>query len=398
MEKDVVVIGGGPAGSSVAREAAKNGSEVLLLEKNNFIGEPVQCAGLLSKRAIDFSKIDRIRDIAINSYRGAIFHPPNEDPIKIKADEKKAFTVDRSIFDRKLVEDAIKEGAEFRVNSSAKKWDGKKLTIRHNGKSKKIEPSVLVSAEGIQRKIAKQAGLKGIKTYLSGVQTTLTNLRLKEEDLNYVELFLGENIAPGFFAWAIPLTQNKARVGLCVKMGEGSAFDYLKSFVKTNPVIKDKYNGKPIKFNFGCIPLGLLDKTVLNNLLVVGDAAGQVKPTSGGGVYPSLVCGKIAGEVASRNITNNLDLEVYEERWREKIGKELEIGWKLNKLFFGLQDKKYDRIFDKINDPEVIKTIEDYGDIDYPSKLFFKLLKNKPSLIKTIGSTYIKQSLKNLFT
>ncbi|GAH55465.1 unnamed protein product, partial [marine sediment metagenome] len=210
-------------------------------------------------------------------------------------------------------------------------------------------------------------------------------------DPKYVEIFLGRTIAPGFFAWAIPTNKEgtEARVGLCI---DNTSNNTLKQCFNNLLKHKSLQNITTTKRIAGTIPLGALKKTTISNVMLVGDAAAQVKPTSGGGVYPGIICAKHCASVALDALENrdfnNRVLRKYHKLWTNEIGRELSLGMKVRKIIKSLDDKKMDKYLEKINNEKSIDIICKYGDIDYPSKLAFPLLKKNPSLVKLLPSAF----------
>ncbi|MDI6859685.1 MAG: NAD(P)/FAD-dependent oxidoreductase, partial [Methanocellales archaeon] len=136
-------------------------------------------------------------------------------------------------------------------------------------------------------------------------------------------------------------------------------------------------------------PLGPLKRTVSNGIMIVGDAAGQVKPSSGGGIYTGTLCAKIAGEVAAAAVkegdTSAKRLAEYEKRWRSAIGRELKIGMRINEVVSRLSDSDINELIGMLNDPEILSIISQYGDMDYPSAVVKKLILAKPRLLRSLG-------------
>ncbi len=149
-------------------------------------------------------------------------------------------------------------------------------------------------------------------------------------------------------------------------------------------------NIKIIKYIGGVIPLGFLKKTYTSNVLVVGDAAAQVKPTSGGGIYTGLVsashCAKVALESLQKKNFSSQFLKKYHKLWYTDIGMELFLGMRFRKIFKNLKDNQMDKYIKKFQNPKIIEIISKYGDIDYPSKLVTPLLKKTPTLLRLIPS------------
>lgn len=163
---------------------------------------------------------------------------------------------------------------------------------------------------------------------------------------------------------------------------------YFSNFFKNKNSSPFLENAEIIKHIGGVIPLGILKRTHDSNVMLVGDAAAQVKPTSGGGIYTGLLCANHCSNAAldalkKNNFTSKF-LKNYHKLWFSDIGRELNLGMKFRRIFKSLSDKQFDKYIEKFNDPKITEIISKYGDIDYPSKLVKPLLKNIPSLLKLI--------------
>jgi flavin-dependent dehydrogenase len=189
-----------------------------------------------------------------------------------------------------------------------------------------------------------------------------------------VEVFLGEKVAPRFFAWAIPAQEGVARVGLSCRE---NACLHLKRLLK-NPSIRGRVRGGSLHLVVGGLPLGPPASTVADGLIAVGDAAGQVKPTSGGGVYPGLVSAKIAGQVAAaasqEGDSSAARLSEYERTWRSELGREIRLGMIIHRMRADMTDDEVDDLVRLLADREdLIRIIEEEGDIDRPSRVIKKV-------------------------
>jgi len=399
MDYDVVVVGAGPAGCLAAKYAAKNGAKTLIIEEHASIGSPVQCAGLLSTSAIRECEV--VPDSGFHPITGAFVYAPGGRRIRISGGEIKAYVVDRRIFDRMLVENAIRSGAEILMRTRAVGIDigrgaggrGRRriLHVEIEGEPDVIEADVVIGADGVQSRIARWAGLDTPDTVLSGAQvSTIYDF----EDPGFVEIFPG-SCAPGFFAWAIPC-HGSARIGLAVRPGFGSgsvggagvvhesAWVHLKRLLSEHPVVSEKCDPGIAGIVLGGIPISVPQQTAADGLLIVGDAAGQVKPTSGGGVYPGAVCAKIAGKIAADAVMEG-DMSVrrlseYDKLWRARIGGEFAIGRRINGWMARLSDSEINRLIRVLDDDELLDLITRYGDMDHPSVVVRKLLMNRKSL------------------
>jgi digeranylgeranylglycerophospholipid reductase len=365
---DVAVIGSGPAGSMAAKYAAKAQASVVILEEHNSIGWPVECAGLLGNQAMEESELP-MGKFVIRGLKGAKVCSQNAS-VSFKARSYKAWVVDRKLFDRALALDAVRRGAELRLNSSVmgvqKKNDINILAIR-NGDN--ISADVVISAEGVRAKIARRAGIEPVQKILSGAQVEAP---FSIDDPEKVELYFGH--FTGLFAWVIPTLDETARIGLCAK---DNGCTYLRAFLQKD-FIRKRLLGAPVALVVGGLPLGPPASTVADGFIAVGDASGQVKPTSGGGIYPGLVCAKIAGGVAAaasqEGDCSAKRLGEYDERWKAMLGRELEIGMRVNKLLNRMDNEELDEAFSFLaRKPELLKVIEEHGDIDRPSILLARM-------------------------
>ena len=385
---DAAIIGGGPVGGYVAKEISKQGYKVAIFEEHKRIGEPLKCAGLVTSRVFDITKIPE-ENIVQNKVKGAHIHSSFGNTLTIGGDKIHAFVIDRQKFDEEIIKSAGKKGSEIFLEnklSSAKRKEAYIELI--TSKSRDIRCKLLIGADGPHSKTREIFDLPQPNEFLKGIGIEIKNTNL---DPDFVEIFLGKNIAPGFFAWLIPTNEEgtEGRIGLCISQDalHPPAY-YLSNFLKnklTNQYLKHIKINKKIG---GIIPLGQLKKTYSSNILLVGDAAAQVKPTSGGGLYTGLLCARHCANIATDALDkNNLNVEflkIYHKLCYEDIGKELNIGMKLRRIFKKLSDKQIDKYINFFQNPESIDIISRYGDIDYPSKLIKPMLKNAPSLIKLL--------------
>jgi len=399
MDYDVVVVGAGPAGCLAAKYAAKNGAKTLIIEEHASIGSPVQCAGLLSTKAIDACEVRF--DKGFHPITGAFVYAPDGRRIGISGGEIKAYVVDRRLFDRTLAENALRSGAGIlmrtRACGIATRGNRRILHVTIEGEPDVIEADVVIGADGIQSSIARWAGLGTFERVLCGAQV---NTVYDFDCCDCVEIFPG-SCAPGFFAWAIPYHEG-ARIGLAVRptvppgsdpgpesrsisqSQSGSACWHLKRLLSEHRVVSRKCRSGITSLVMGGIPIGVLQRTAADSVLITGDAAGQVKPTSGGGVYPGAVCAKIAGRVAADAVrdgdTSARRLSEYDRLWRVEIGRELAIGKRINEWMARFGDSGINRLINVLDDDELLDLITRYGDMDYPSVVLRKLLMNTKSV------------------
>lgn len=413
MNYDVVVVGAGPVGSTAARYAALNGAKVLLLEEHQSIGSPVGCTGLLSTRAVAECELKPSDEFVFNSVRGAFVHAPDGQSLPIDGKQTKAYVVSRKNFDRKLAVMALEEGVELSLRTRAigfekgnleigtgeKKSYPVKLRILRNGMLETISISVVIGADGVKSRIASYAGLEKPARVLPGIQIEAP---YSSEDSDFVELFPGSS-APGFFAWTVPIDEKISRIGLALEPGlaykndrqESSPLYYLEKFLSSNPHVKSRYSGGMLDFVVGGIPIGPPERTVSDGVLLVGDAAGQAKPTSAGGIYTGAFAAKIAGKIAAEAALEGNNsaqrLSEYDLLWRKGLGKELDIGMRIHDYMGRLEDRQLNDLIGSLNTPSILKIITEYGDMDHPSVLMRKPMfsGNSLRLMKAFG-TFLK--------
>jgi geranylgeranyl reductase family protein len=383
MKYDCIVVGAGPAGAMAAKYAAINGARTLLIEEHASIGSPVQCTGLISTKALKECEV-REGIFILSKIRGAFVYSPSGEEVCVRGKDVKAYVIDRKIFDRALVENAVDKGVDVLVRTRFTGLGAGKISVVSNGEKKEIEGNVIIGADGIQSSVGRAAALPGCEMFLSGIQFEAPYI---PKDPEYVEIFTGNEIAPGFFGWAVPFS-GMARIGLAKNPGY-PARNYLEKLLK-HPIVSSRYGGGRTEHVVGGIPLGPPRKTTTDRVLLVGDAAGQVKPTSGGGVYMGAVCAKIAGGVAARASHKECGLSEYEKKWRSAVGRELEIGMMIHKSIGKLSDENLNEFVAFLNKPDIRELMTEYGDMDHPSVFMQKLIMsgNKRQLIKLFGVAF----------
>ena len=385
---DVVVVGGGPTGSYVASQIAVKDYNIAIFEQHKHIGEPLNCAGLITSRVFDIIGFTG-KSIVQNKIKGAHIHSPSGNTLTIGGDRYNALVINRPMFDQEIIKNSVDKGAKLFLENkviSAKKTNNR-VELR-TLKNDNIRCKILIGADGPQSKIRDLFSLPRPSEFLRGIGAEITNTNL---DPDFVEIFVGNKISPGFFAWIIPTNDRgtKARIGLCI--GEETPYPpryYFSNLFKNKITSLYLENTEITKKMGGLIPLGILKKTYDANILLVGDAAAQVKPTSGGGIYPGLLCAKhcssVAIEALQKDDFSSFIMKKYHKLCSTDIGREIYLGLKFRKIFKSLTDEQMDKYIQKFQSEKITKIISKYGDIDYPSKLVTHLLKRSPSLIKLI--------------
>ncbi len=362
---DVVIVGGGPVGGLVARQVSSQGFSTLILEEHKQIGIPVRCAGLVTERVLNL--VDVSEDIILNRIKGACVHFPGGHQIEIGGQRTHAFSIDREKFDKDLVQKALAEGAELGLNCRV--IDIYKQRVILNG-GKEIGYKFLVGSDGPRSLIRQKFGFPKPREMILGMNAEVP----RDHDCSLVDIFFGEKIAPGFFSWIIP-AGDFIRVGLGVREGYNPR-KYFQLFLNTLNI------DFPVSVHAGFIPLGPLTNLVRDNVTLVGDAACQVKPSSGGGLFPGLVAALYCSEALVRALEDGVSLAMYPKEWFSHVGKELKKGYILRKIFLRMDDRKLEKLFYILGTGNICSIINDYGDIDYPSRVIFEIVKQHPSFLK----------------
>ncbi len=381
---DVVVVGGGPAGSSIAAALAKD-HDVLVLEEHDRIGEPVQCAGLITERSIELSGV---KPDILNKFNASNVIFPNGKIITVGSDEVKAVMIDRADFDRKLAEKAMDAGAEYRLST---KYLGHRIqdgSVRLDTTAGEIDAKLLIGADGHSSRVASSIPDNGPLEYLRGIEY---DIKHRMDDQNIINIRIGTDIAPGLFSWETPFG-DYTRIGLCCNWDSGLPIDYLKILMKRAGVedceVVRKYCGK--------VPVGRRRRMYSDNMMLIGDAASHVKPVSAGGIYPALMsvgplCETAREALASGDLSSK-KLSEYERRWYPLVGKELKKTYRYRKLYVGYNNDDMNKIYNclakkSIND--ALNTV----DIDRPSVSASLVLHNIPTALR-IGAITLRMKVR----
>ena len=386
---DVVTIGAGVAGSEAALEASKKGARVLLLEEHPQVGTPSHCSGVVSLKGLALLGLDANLSFSQKLIYGARFYPPHGEPVEVRKKDPVALILNRMKLDQFLAKQAVAAGAELRARTRASKFDrssdGDLLTLADGSK---IQSKMVVDASGAGSRLPEQASLQSPDwaQILPGLQYELLDLR---ERGDLVELFFGSHRAPGFFAWSIPTGKNSARVGLASKKGN----------VKTllDGLVKEQWPKSTIDAtkSGSVLVAGPVSRCWSPGFIMVGDAAGQVKQTTGGGIVIGGYCGKLAGEAAASAAMHGGEepdkfLKDYDAQWREKFGSDLRKMGLARRMFASLSDQTLDRLFSVLR--EHVSEIEEEGDMDFQGTIIARMLRKRKvaTLLPRVAADAVK--------
>ena len=349
---DVVVVGAGPAGTTAARYVAMKGYSVLVLEKDRDVGMPVRCGEAVSDRSIEeFFELDpkwiasTIRRFKLIAPNGRCVEPDIGGF---------GYVLERRIFDYDLARLAVERGAELATKAyvDALTFDAGACTgvsMKLNGERRNVQAKIIIGADGVESRVGKWAGIDTTTHFRDMeccAQMTLANIDYEDEAC---EFYFGKLIAPQGYLWIFPKGKRLANVGIGIS-GEAakkrSPLSYLKEFVEKKfpdaGILTTVAGGVP------CAPT--LERIVKENIVLVGDAAHQVNPMSGGGITSGMIAGKIAGETIARALKKN-DLSIlqdYEKEWEKRVGAKHRTYYKMKNAVYKFSDEAFNDIAEHV--------------------------------------------------
>jgi digeranylgeranylglycerophospholipid reductase len=383
-EYDVIVVGMGPAGSSVSKHCGEKGLKVLAVEKRQEIGVPVRCGEGLSRSSAGRMGIKFDRSWVAKVISGATAYAPNGKKITVDYEGPEGWVIERKIFDKYLAKLAAEAGAKILTKTEVvgvRRGGGKvNVKMKSGGRVFKATCKILVACDGIESRIARMMGMNttlNLGNIASCVQFEMTNVKI---DPDRIEMYFGNGIAPGGYVWIFPKGKRTANVGVGVRkpFAKRHAVEYLNDFIRSRPGLS---GGSILEVNSGGVPVGgLMEDMVSDNFVIVGDAAHQVNPIHGGGIAESYAAGRIAGDVIAKAIeSDNFSkkfLSEYNKKWWETRGKKMKRLLKLRKVIESLKDEELNWLIAYLKGDDLINLARASG----LKKLGFVLMK-KPRLV-----------------
>ncbi|MBI4393791.1 MAG: NAD(P)/FAD-dependent oxidoreductase [Euryarchaeota archaeon] len=387
METDVLIVGAGPVGAQVARHFAISGVKVTMLEEHDEIGMPVQCSGLFTPAVFDMVP-KSVQAVQLNRIRGAHIYSPSGVRLDVRAREVQAIACDRAAFDRACVKEAVDAGATITMGAKAvaaqRENGGVKVLVKGKGGETWVRTRLLVGADGVQSNVAKWFGLPRAVQLISCHGGIMDDVEV--EDPESVEMWTGQMQAPNFFNWIVPDGKNAGKVEVGVFNAPLPAIHYWQRMFDDPQSGRLLKNAKLRQTISGVIPIGPVARSTTDNVMLVGDAAAQAKPTTGGGVYMGFRAARHLADVAVEALEDgdcsNAALKRYHDLWMGDVGRELKLGMWFRRAFMGLNDKQMDELFSILSEKEMLMLVNSLGDIDYPSKVIFEMFRRRPQLLK----------------
>jgi geranylgeranyl reductase family protein len=368
---DVIVVGAGPSGLRTAARLAGAGLDVRVLEKKARVGAGVVCTGIVGRGVFDDFGLDR--GTVVEEMRTVRLVSPFATELVYTHPRPFACVVDRERFDGRLAEAAVAAGATVacgvRVDSVAVGPDGVEVAVRDgDGRPGKEGARLAVLATGVDYALQKKLGLSAPRDFLKGAQ-----VECAFPGAATTTIFFGRDVAPGAFAWSVPAGPGRARVGMLTRTdprarlrnlidrGLGGGGVREEGPIRTRPVAQ-----------------GLLAKTFGDRVLSVGEAAGQTKTTTGGGISYGLACADLAAETVLRCFARSsfgpADLAGYERRWKDLLRKEILVGHRTRRMCARLSDGRIESLFQLARTDGIVPIIRDTAEFDRHSGLIFALL------------------------
>jgi geranylgeranyl reductase family protein len=345
----------------------------MVLEQKERLGRQVCCTGIIGRECVSSFAIDD--NVILRQVNSTRLFSPSGRLLRLWREETQACIIDRAAFNVAMASRAQDKGAEYVLDSPVRdievKDDRVSVEATRQGERLNFEARAVVIAAGFGSPLVKGAGLGKVSDFVMGAQA-----EVETNGIDEVEVYFGQEVAPGFFAWLVPTLPPRALVGLLSRHSPGL---YLKKLM-ASLLAQGKIASAEAELSYGGIPLKPLARTYSNRLVVVGDAAGQVKATTGGGIYYGLLCADIAASNLHRALATNAlstkSLANYEREWKRKLGRELKIDYYARKFYERLSDRQIDRMFDIIESNGIDKALLKAKDLsfDWHGEVVLRLL------------------------
>ena len=383
---NTIIVGAGPVGSYLAAKLAQLGYKVLVLDKKMAAGQDICCTGIIGKECLNLLAIDN--NLIIRQANSARFFAPSGKPLRLWREDEVAYIIDRPALDQVLATRAQATGAYYLFNAQVIDIqvgaDCLRVEADYCGQNKSFKAETAVIATGFGSPLPRKVDLGKINDFIVGAQAEV-NINGVDE----VEVYFDQTLAPGGFAWLVPKRDSKGLAGLMTHQQPEYHLNKLLSNLKA----QDKIASTEVVPRYGAIPLRPLPRTYADRILVVGEAAGQVKPSTGGGIYYGLLCADIAADSLHQAfLVNNFSksrLASYQKQWRARLDKELQIDYWAHRLYGRLSNQQIERLHNFVDNngiPQLITELESFS-FDWHGELILKTLKH---LAASIPSQAIK--------
>jgi len=391
---DLAIVGCGVSGAASAIAATANGASVAIFEEHTEIGYPSHCSGHVGIESFKQYAPQLPRKLIENEIKGATLNAPNGERLILHRPNPITWVINRAEFDQYLASLATKSGATLNLNSRIDGISRADDLIKLRMRDAEISCKMVIDAGGCGAPMSRYTDIfrQGRRQFVNSAQVHVEHIT--DIDSDFVELYFGQQFAPGFFGWIIPRRDGSAKVGLAAAARSNIRL-CLERFLKKHPVVSLKLrNAKYVTTpRYHPIPVnGATERTYSDAFLAVGDAASQVKPTTGGGIVFGLACGKLAGQTAAKAIlngnTSSSFLKTYGDSWRRLLGFDLKVMALLRRLLYGMPDRDLNRIIGMSNELRTDEVLGKTSDIDFQGRVLLSLARD-PRLFVTLLSASV---------
>lgn len=353
--KRVIVVGAGIAGMSFASQLCRHGIPCEIYDSRENASENAERAsGILSKKGLEKSGI-KYKESIENNLIGGVVHAGGRE-IMLKKNHTVAYIIDRKKLAQSMYNE-LKAGncAKFKFMKRISRAELLELSNDNN--------NIIIGADGAVSTVASTFGFPKIEKYVLTYKAVYSKAKIK--NAHYVHLFFDNNVTPGFFGWAAPHSRSSIEIGVGIESSEKiNSRQAFKKFVETQ-IIKEMLNGTKLEYEHASIiPISIRKRTCNRNVLLIGDAAGQVKATTGGGIIFGSLCAKTAADIVYKNITCNMPLQEYEKHWRRRYANDLKVHEIVHNFYSVLTSKQFRFLIWVANGIGVDSLLSKYGDMD----------------------------------
>ncbi|MEM0201078.1 MAG: NAD(P)/FAD-dependent oxidoreductase [Candidatus Micrarchaeaceae archaeon] len=356
MKKHVFIIGAGTAGLILARELSRRGIETTVFDQKRKPGTPVTASGIISINGLKSIKTE-YESAVTNILYGARLHA-GKSVMNIKAKKPIAFVVDREKFSNILISEAKEAGTELLL--------GKRIS--ENEIELLSKEGILVGADGAVSTVAKHFNMGNVESY---VLTYKAEYETILDDTQSVDLFFDKEISAGLFGWLCPNSKSILEVGIGINPGKYNSRAAFQKFISNNNIDNKLKNTTLLNEHASIIPMKLRKKIVdeKNNVILVGDSAGQVKPSTGGGIVFGGNAAIIAAEIIQKHLQNKTSLKEYEKLYKKKFVFDTKVHKLLNNFYSNASEKSLSLTMRVLNNIGMSSFLSEYGDMDSPKTM-----------------------------
>jgi len=392
---DVIIVGAGPIGSYTAFSLARSGYKVAVFEAKETIGSKVCCTGIISQECYD--RFCPENTPVLRKVSSAKFLAPSGQCLRLEKDAVQAYIIDRATLDQNLARKAQEGGVDYLLQSKVigVKPEGEYCRVEANcrGQSQEFKAKAIVLACGFGSILLERLGMSRIRGFVSGAQAEVNT------ESSEVEVYFDQELAPGGFAWLVPTSDGKGLAGV---MCRHSAPSFLKSLL-SRLMAQGKISSKEFEIKQKAIPLKSLPQTYKDRVLVVGEAAGQVKPTTGGGIYFGLLWAELAVNTLYRAFSigdfSSRQLSHYQKKWQNRIGFDLHIGYLARKIYDKMSNSQIEQVFDIVKKDKIHEQLLNGKDFsfDFHGKLLSRVLR-QPKLLTNLVTLKLLLSVAGIYS